>query len=679
MAHYKSKEAQEWAWETLKGQWSTLVTPFLQNGDLDEQGLRGNIRHVRKLGTQGAGCTWGMGEFWSLTHDERLRVMDIVAEEAGGTWPVAAHVTHTSSRETIDLANHAESAGFDLLVVAAPYMQAKTEGQVIEYVKTLSENTNLGIMFYNSPQFGIVMSPQGLRQICELDQVVGVKEASFNQQLSIETHLSLGKAYVISTPDEWIYPFAQDLGFQQQVMFANTSDWRFDTPEVNNYVQFIERASTGDYDDDFYETHLRRLNELSDTWWTRTADKNGGALPVAMIKYWGELMGMAGGPTRQPLPQFTTAEKAQLKKELTPLKPKTPVATTAYKPRATWLTGNNAFATGMLLMVSVQNVEEALEAERGGADVVDVKNLQEALVGSGHPTTVRQVRAQIQPENHVSITLGVVPNQAGTVAMAAYAAAVMDATSVKIGFMQTKYDTAVEILKESRRAMDGYNTKLVGSLFADNLLYEGGLDPKLMVQLATDGDCDGFLIDTLIKDGRNLFDFLTEAELHDMVLEGKKLGLSTALSGHLKLDDLDELARINPDIVGVRGAVCNTGDRDRGVAWEAVAEFKKQVDLRKSGEISVRPEANGTNRDSPVVTTGGGWVVIDGRGKSCAGVIAALEKQTQADHSSMVETILGDALNIFDVILWTEKGGHVLVNQRDEGDGTVRVLIQPKA
>jgi uncharacterized protein (UPF0264 family) len=558
-------------------------------------------------------------------------------------------------------------------------MEAKTEGQVIEYVKTLSDNTNLGIMFYNSPQFGIVMSPQGLRQICELDQVVGVKEASFNQQLSIETHLSLGKEYVISTPDEWIYPFAQDLGFQQQVMFANTSDWRFDTPEVNNYVQFIERASTGDYDDDFYEAHLRRLNELSDTWWTRTADKNGGALPVAMIKYWGELMGMAGGPTRHPLPQFSAAEKSQLKEELTPLKPKTPVATTPYKPRATWLTGNNAFATGMLLMVSVQNVEEALEAERGGADVVDVKNLQEALVGSGHPTTVRQVRAQIQPENHVSITLGVVPNQAGTVAMAAYAAAVMDATSVKIGFMQTDYDTAVEILKESRRAMDGYNTKLVGSLFADNLLYEGGLDPKLMVQLATDGECDGFLIDTLIKDGRNLFDFLTEAELHDMVLEGKKRGLSTALSGHLKLDDLDELARINPDIVGVRGAVCSTGDRDRTVAWEAVAEFKKQVDLRKSGEISVRPEANGTNGDTPVVTTGGGWVVIDGRGKSCAGVIAALEKQTQADHSSMVETILGDALNIFDVILWTEKGGHVLVNQRDEGDGTVRVLIQPKA
>ena len=335
----------------------------------------------------------------------------------------------------------------------------------------------------------------------------------------------------------------------------------------------------------------------------------------------------------------------------------------------------------MLLMVSVQDVEEALEAERGGADVVDVKNLQEALVGSGHPTTVRQVRAMIQPENHVSVTLGVVPNQAGTVAMAAYAAAVMDATSVKIGFMVTDYDVAVEVLRESRRAMEGYNTKLVGSLFADNLLYEGGLDPHLMVQLAKDGECDGFLIDTLIKDGRNLFDFLTEAELRDIVLEGKKLGLSTALSGHLKMDDLDELARVNPDIVGVRGAVCASGDRGRAVAWESVAEFKRQVDLRKSGAINVRPdlyEPSG-NGNAPVISSGGGWVVIDGRGKSCAGVIAALAKQTEADHHSMVEAILGDALNIFDVMLWSEKEGHTFINRRDEGDGSVRVLIQPKA
>ena len=118
-------------------------------------------------------------------------------------------------------------------------------------------------------------------------------------------------------------------------------------------MQFIEKASAGDYDDAFYDKHLRRLKELNDTWWTRTMDKNGGALPVAMVKYWGELMGMAGGPTRQPLPQLTGAEKAQLKAELEPLKPRPPQPAVTAQPRAAWLTGNNSpfFATGMLLMV----------------------------------------------------------------------------------------------------------------------------------------------------------------------------------------------------------------------------------------------------------------------------------------------------------------------------------------
>ena len=81
-----------------------------------------------------------------------------------------------------------------------------------------------------------------------------------------------------------------------------------------------------------------------------------------------------------------------------------------------------------------------------------------------------------------------------------------------------------------------------------------------------------------------------------MVLHGKELGLSTSLSGHLKLQDLDELARINPDIVGVRGAVCASGARDRGVAWESVANFKRELDMRKSGEVHVHHEPPGVHR-----------------------------------------------------------------------------------
>ena len=686
MAHYTKSEAQEWAKETLRGQWTTLMTPFTPENSVDEEGLRRNINHVLRLGTKGAGCTWGMGEFWSLTHDERVRVMDILADESNGRWLTGAHVTHSSGAEMLSLAQHAESIGFDVLIVAPPYIVTKTEEQVIAYVKMLADSTSLAIMFYNSPQFGIVMSPLGLKKLCQIPNVVGIKEASFNQQLSIETHLSLGRDYVISTPDEWIFWRGKELGFNQQVMFSNTSDWRFDTPEANYYVQFIDKATEGHLDEPFYETHIRRIKELSDTWWTRTVTKFNGALPVPMVKYWGELMGMAGGHVRPPLIDLEPQEKETLKRELEPLKPKPPAAVPATaavaNPRIAWLTGNNSFFAGMLLMVSVQNVQEALEAEQGGADVVDVKNLQEALVGSGHPSIVRDVRSIIPVEKHVSVTLGVVPNQPGTVAMAAYAAAALDATSVKVGFRSTDYNTAVEILRQARSAMEGFNTKLIGSLFADNVLYDGGLDPMLMVQLAKDGECDGFLIDTLTKDGRNLFDFIPEAKLKEIVLQGKELGMSTSLSGHLRISDLDELARINPDIVGVRGAVCGNGERDRAVAWEAVANFKRELDLRKSGEVSVHPDpgaiANGGISNGGTTNgAGSGWVIIDGRGKSCAGVIAALSQQMTADTHSFVEAILADALNIYDVIVWAENAGHRLITQRKDTDGTTRVLLQP--
>ena len=313
MAEYTKGEALDWARQSLRGQWTTLVTPFTADDHLDEQGLRSNIRRIRRLGTEGAGCTWGMGEFWSLTREERLRVYDVVSEEAAGEWPIAAHVTHTSAREMVLLAKHAEAVGFDLLIVAPPYMVTRTEQQVIDYVKLLANETPLAIMFYNSPQFGIVMSAEGLREICAIPNVVGVKEASFDRQLSIDTHLLIGQEAIISAPDEWVLFKGREMGFQQQVMFANTSDWRFDTPDENYYVQFIDRATQGDIDDDLYDSRIRPIKDVSDRWWQRTVQNFGGALPVSLVKYWGELMGLTGGHVRPPLSDLKFEEKSALR------------------------------------------------------------------------------------------------------------------------------------------------------------------------------------------------------------------------------------------------------------------------------------------------------------------------------------------------------------------------------
>ena len=60
MAEYTKSEAQDWSRENLRGQWTTLMTPFTEDDEVDEAGLRRNIRHVRQLGTRGGGCTWAV-------------------------------------------------------------------------------------------------------------------------------------------------------------------------------------------------------------------------------------------------------------------------------------------------------------------------------------------------------------------------------------------------------------------------------------------------------------------------------------------------------------------------------------------------------------------------------------------------------------------------------------------
>ena len=73
---------------------------------------------------------------------------------------------------------------------------------------------------------------------------------------------------------------------------------------------------SGDLDEDFYEAHIRPIKQVSDRWWGRTVQKFGGALPVSMCKYWGELMGMTHGHVRRPLADLSDDEKGELRKDI---------------------------------------------------------------------------------------------------------------------------------------------------------------------------------------------------------------------------------------------------------------------------------------------------------------------------------------------------------------------------
>ena len=232
----------------------------------------------------------------------------------------------------------------------------------------------------------------------------------------------------------------------------------------------------------------------------------------------------------------------------------------------------------MKLLVSPINVTEAKAVLDGGADIVDVKNPKEGSLGANFPWMIRAVVDMVGSKKPVSATIGDFNFKPGTASLAALGAAASGADYIKIGLydIQTT-DQAEELLSNVVRSIKGYDSNkfAVAAAYADYRRINS-ISPLLLPEVGAKVGADVVMIDTGIKDGRSLFEFMSEEELTRFVDDARDLGLTTALAGTIKFEDLDVLRRINPDILGIRGVVCG-GDRNDEIKQELVEEFKSKM------------------------------------------------------------------------------------------------------
>ena len=164
----------------------------------------------------------------------------------------------------------------------------------------------------------------------------------------------------------------------------------------------------------------------------------------------------------------------------------------------------------MLLLISPINTEEALEAIEGGADIVDVKNPKEGSLGASFPWIIKGVREMTPKDMLVSATLGDVPYKPGTVSLAAMGALVSGADYIKVGLYGTKnYDEALEVMENVVRTVreNSSDAVVVASGYADAHRV-GAIDPMEIPKVAAEAGADLAMVDTAVKDGKTLFDFM---------------------------------------------------------------------------------------------------------------------------------------------------------------------------
>jgi uncharacterized protein (UPF0264 family) len=231
----------------------------------------------------------------------------------------------------------------------------------------------------------------------------------------------------------------------------------------------------------------------------------------------------------------------------------------------------------LLLLISPINHEEAIEAIEGGADIIDVKNPKEGSLGANFPWVIEDIRKITPDGTLVSATLGDVPYKPGTVSLAALGTLTSGAGYIKVGLYGTKTcDEALDVMKNVVKTVKDRKKDaiVVASGYADAHRV-GAVNPLEIPKIAKDSGSDLAMLDTAVKDGRGLFDFLDLDTLKRFVDEAHGYGLKTALAGSLKKEQLKPLSNIGCDVVGIRGAACIGGDRNTGkIHRVAVSELK---------------------------------------------------------------------------------------------------------
>ena len=160
---------------------TALVTPFRRDSSLDEETLRRLVRRQIAAGINFLVPCGTTGESPTLTRAEHRRVVEITLEESNGKTPVLAGAGGYNTNEVIELARELERMGVNGILSVTPYYNKPTQEGLYQHYKAIAEAIRIPIVVYSvQGRTGVNVEPSTLGRLAQIENIVGVKEASGN-------------------------------------------------------------------------------------------------------------------------------------------------------------------------------------------------------------------------------------------------------------------------------------------------------------------------------------------------------------------------------------------------------------------------------------------------------------------------------------------------------------------
>ena len=189
----------------LQGVYTAMITPFA-DGRVDEDRLRGNVEFQIDKGVDGLVPVGTTGESPTLSHEEHLRVIEVVVDAAAGRVKVVAGTGSNNTAEALEYQKHAKSVGADAGLMVNPYYNKPTQEGLYRHFMTIADAVDLPIVLYNIPgRTGIALTPQTVARLAAHPNIVATKEATGSMDIASEI-ASLCDITIVSGDDSLTLP-----------------------------------------------------------------------------------------------------------------------------------------------------------------------------------------------------------------------------------------------------------------------------------------------------------------------------------------------------------------------------------------------------------------------------------------------------------------------------------------
>ncbi len=190
----------------LRGCGTAIITPFKQDGSVDETALRHLVEWQIESGIDFLVPCGTTGETPTLTHDEWLRVIDVTIEVNAGRVPIMAGATSNNTREAVDKAKEvSKRSGVDFVLTATPYYNKPTQEGVYQHFKAIAEASEKPLMLYNiAGRTGTNIETPTLLRLAEIENIIAVKEASGNIAQIAEVCATVPEDFLVFSGDDAI-------------------------------------------------------------------------------------------------------------------------------------------------------------------------------------------------------------------------------------------------------------------------------------------------------------------------------------------------------------------------------------------------------------------------------------------------------------------------------------------